>query len=136
MQFVLALRVFAPWVIGGPAPMSSGVEAHPNPADVLKDLSVQAWHVSTREVGGHVHEVCRRGLEVVLSVFCPSRMGRPWAVAAVNRLEMRCRLRPQGGCLWGRTPEVNFFPRRREPPESIVAASDHGVCQMPRPSHK
>ena len=70
--------------------MSSEVMTHPSPADVQKDPPVQAWHVST-EVGWLVHGICRRGLGVVLSMFCHPPIKRLGAVPAVNHLEIRRR---------------------------------------------
>jgi hypothetical protein len=97
----LVPSVLAPWAIVGPAPISSPVITHPNPADLRKDPSVQAWHASISGMSGllAVHNVGRRGRGEVFSTFSPSLTKRslPVPEASENHFEIRWRLESSSG---------------------------------------
>jgi hypothetical protein len=96
--------VLAPWEIVGPAPISSSVITRPNPGDLRKDPSVQAWHTSIFWRSGllAIHGVGHRGRGEVFSMFPPSLTSRPLSEASVNHLGIRWRPESSSGCVGSR----------------------------------
>ena len=88
-----------PWAMAGPVPLSSVVISQPKPADLRREPPVQAWQV-TEGVGFRlpIHNVRSRGVGVLDSTCCPSRIRSPLFVAAANHFEVRCRPESSSGC--------------------------------------